>query len=65
MVDKEKVVVTLLLITIILSLVSVIVTVSTGGEDKTDLGNTSGRADPDDSASVSLVVNAPETGGAG
>ncbi|MBI2044672.1 hypothetical protein HYT23_01300 [Candidatus Pacearchaeota archaeon] len=63
--DKEKVVVTLLLITIILSLVSVIVTFSVG-DKKVDSGrNTVIASDPDDTASVSLVVQPSSSGGAG
>ena len=64
MVDKEKVVITLLLITIILSLVSVIVTFSFG-DRKVDTGNGSGFVEHDDRASVSLVVQPPAAGGAG
>lgn len=61
--DKEKVVVTLLLITIILSLVSVIVTVSIGGDDNVDSGNRLAFADSsDESGSVALVVNSPQGG---
>lgn len=64
--DKEKVVVTLLLITIILSLVSVIVTVSISGDEKVNSGNTLGKIDLDDTASVGLTVEPPNgTGGAG